>query len=240
MATDSNARRLTGIDALIGAPRTGAPQTFYAADDTTFAKWAHQRSLRLWQLVALHSNLDPDSLGVDQAHALRTINGLLGFRELFLDDEPLSNVASAWFDNLQRAQMAVQFGELLKVDPTHLEEWSARVEVAQFHLWATRVNLPVIDGWVPRQEGSSRARWPWGHHETELLRVFAEIGEHWRLVADGGPYDPANESSAPKLAVIEPLLIDRGISEKVRQAMFTILRPDGIRPGPRRRKAAAK
>ena len=226
----------------------------YAADEVTWAKWAGREALELWQLVALHSKVDPDSLGIGSRGAGNTLATVTFFDNLPVHppmeinhDDPMRRLVN----NLDVAAQAVEGGSLKRfVDryerPDEVkatDPWNAQVAVSDFHAWSIRVSLPMIDGWPLRpnaQEQSGQRRWPWGSHDSKLLRQFADIAEHWRLKSEGGPYDPEDQSTAPKAEMIEPLLEAQGISEKVRQAMFTILSPDGLKPGPRGRKRTPK
>lgn len=256
MPVDPNLRRFTGIDVLMAARAGHWRAGPYAADEVTWAKWAGRGALELWQLVALHSALDPDSLGIG-IHGVRSTFLTVAFFDsvpvhpppVIDPDDPLRRLSK----NLQSASEAFACGHLKEHVAPHStvnatpsdtwangDYWDKRVAVSDFHAWSLRVNLPVVDGWPARSSSDSGRRWPWDSHETQLLRELAEIGEHWRLISEGGKHDPDDESTVPKSEVIEPLLEAKGISEKVRQAMFTILRPDGLRPGPRRRRVLAK
>ena len=72
--------------------------------------------------------------------------------------------------------------------------------------------------------------WPWGAHETNLLRhLSAAADKFWKL------YEPADESTAPlNDQVIEWLISERKVSRKVAEVMATILRADGLKTGPRK------
>lgn len=71
--------------------------------------------------------------------------------------------------------------------------------------------------------------WPWGKHHTELLgHLEAAARRFWT------GYDPTDPTTANTNAtVIEWLEFDRKVSRKMAQAIATMLRPDGLRTGPR-------
>ena len=71
--------------------------------------------------------------------------------------------------------------------------------------------------------------WPWGTHHTELLgHLEAAARRFWTQ------YDPSDPSTANTNAtVIEWLLTERKVSGKMAEAIATMLRPDGLRTGPR-------
>lgn len=73
------------------------------------------------------------------------------------------------------------------------------------------------------------AKWPWGDHETELLRKLADAAaKFWTN------HDPADNTTAPTNQVVTTWLKEQGVAERVAQIMAQILRPDGLPTGPRK------
>lgn len=72
--------------------------------------------------------------------------------------------------------------------------------------------------------------WPWGTHHTEALgHLDAAARRFWKL------YDPTDDSTAPtNKQVAEWLQTERGLSQKMAEAMASILRADGLPTGPRK------
>jgi hypothetical protein len=72
--------------------------------------------------------------------------------------------------------------------------------------------------------------WPWGTHHTAALGDLEEAAKRfWAL------YDPADPSTAPTNEMVAGWLRDeRGVSKEKAAAIASILRADGLRPGPRR------
>lgn len=72
--------------------------------------------------------------------------------------------------------------------------------------------------------------WPWGTHHTKALgHLEAAALRFWKL------YDPADDSTAPtNNQVSEWLQTERGLSQKMAEAMASILRADGLPTGPRK------
>lgn len=70
--------------------------------------------------------------------------------------------------------------------------------------------------------------WPWGKHETPLLRHLAEAAKYFW--ADG--YDPY---SAPTSERVEGWLRERDVAARDAEVMAKILRPPDIPAGPRRK-----
>lgn len=80
-----------------------------------------------------------------------------------------------------------------------------------------------------RELTNSLGNWPWGTHETPLLRKLAEAAsKFWSL------YDPNDPSSAPTNSQVENWLTSKGVSQKIAEVMATILRAEGLRRGPRK------
>jgi hypothetical protein len=72
-------------------------------------------------------------------------------------------------------------------------------------------------------------KWPWGDHETELLRAMAAAAKRFWY-----NYDPEQLDTAPKSEDVKTWLMDEhGVSDNLAQAIATILRPSGLRTGPR-------
>jgi integrase len=80
-------------------------------------------------------------------------------------------------------------------------------------------------------EGESTGKnykWPWGEHETELLRMLDRAGNHfWKR------YDPSDPTTAPASQEVKAWLRERGVTARVAEAMTTMLRADGLPRGPR-------
>lgn len=72
-------------------------------------------------------------------------------------------------------------------------------------------------------------KWPWGNHETELLRHLSAAAEKfWTL------YDPEDITTAPTNEQVTEWLVSEGVSKRIAEAIAQILRTDGLRTGPRK------
>lgn len=72
-------------------------------------------------------------------------------------------------------------------------------------------------------------RWPWGNHETELLRKLALATERfWKL------YDPDDPTTAPTNEQVSQWLVQQGVASRVSEIMAQILRADSLPKGPRK------
>ncbi|AMP36821.1 hypothetical protein [Ralstonia solanacearum] len=76
-----------------------------------------------------------------------------------------------------------------------------------------------------------RGVWPWGNHETKLLRALAEAGEQW-----WSTYDQDDKTTAPTNEDVAAWLRQKhGVAARVAEVMAQVLRADDIPQGPRRR-----
>jgi hypothetical protein len=74
----------------------------------------------------------------------------------------------------------------------------------------------------------SADRWPWGSHETELLRHLEDAAKRW-----WANFDPADNTTAPRNEDVSAWLQARSVSTRIADAMATILRADRLPTGPR-------
>jgi hypothetical protein len=91
---------------------------------------------------------------------------------------------------------------------------------------------PPLDNFVRAEPLASRTvhEWPWGTHETKLLRHLADAGDRfWRR------YDPADPSTGPENSHVVDWLRERGVSARTAEVMATILRADDLPSGPRKK-----
>lgn len=84
----------------------------------------------------------------------------------------------------------------------------------------------------PKREGAvppAPTSWPWGNYETKLLRELAAAADKfWKN------YDPADSTTAPTNEQVVSWLMGRGVAKRNAQIIATMLRADGLRPGPRK------
>lgn len=106
-----------------------------------------------------------------------------------------------------------------------------RVSSGDFLAFAREKGYPIpqelkeaVNRFQPNPE--TRPKWPWGSHETELLRHLAAAADHfWKN------YDPSN---APTNEEVTGWLMERGVSERPAQVIAQILRADDQPTGRRR------
>jgi hypothetical protein len=114
------------------------------------------------------------------------------------------------------------------------------VSPPDFLAWARKKEYRVprkleeaVNRFHPKAEGRPQGatagpKWPWGSHETELLRHLAAAADRWWK-----NYDPSNPTTAPKNQEVIDWLKKQGVAERNAQVMATILRADNLPTGPR-------
>ncbi|MCD6704913.1 MAG: hypothetical protein LT080_00465 [Thiobacillus sp.] len=179
-----------------------------------WAQWERTRKAKLWQAVALLCELDPTRLEIGPGklntvliHTPPKFNSLLGL-----------------------AKTGIGAGLLKpdKLDPENLEE--SEVDLTVFASWAhaTRLAFPEGFHWQP-ELNLPVTGWPWGRHETELLRKLARAADlFWKN------YQPGQPSTAPTNEQVIEWLTDQKVARRTAEIMATILRADGLPTGPRK------
>lgn len=90
----------------------------------------------------------------------------------------------------------------------------------------SRLNQRI--GELESQVQKQGSRWPWGSHETKLLRELADVTtRYWSM------YDPEDYTTAPTNEQVIEWLVERGVAKRTAEAMATILRADNIPTGRR-------
>ena len=77
--------------------------------------------------------------------------------------------------------------------------------------------------------GNTSNKWPWGEHETDLLRKLESAARRFWV-----NYDSTDHSTAPTSGEVAKWLNERGVADRVAEIMAQILRAEGIPKGPRR------
>ncbi|MBQ4853748.1 hypothetical protein IMW82_03515 [Rhodanobacter sp. B2A1Ga4] len=98
--------------------------------------------------------------------------------------------------------------------------------IADLHVLTERV--AELEAQLSATGAVTRDRWPWGSHETELLRKLESAATRFWV-----RYDPTQPSSANTNATVTDWLKGEGVSSRVAEIMAQILRADGLPTGPR-------
>lgn len=77
--------------------------------------------------------------------------------------------------------------------------------------------------------GAASEKWPWGSHDTKLLRTLESAAKRFWTA-----YDPNDPSTANTNATVAGWLKEQGVADRVADIMAQILRADGLPAGPRR------
>lgn len=179
-----------------------------------WAKWERTRKAKLWRAVALLCELDPARLEISDGR-LNTVllHTPLKFHTLL---------------GLAKTGIGAGLLKLEKLDPESLEE--SQVDLTVFASWAHGMGLPLPQGfpWQPEMN-LHVAGWPWGRHETDLLRKLARaVDLFWKN------YQPDQPSTAPTNEQVIAWLVDQKVARRTAEVMATILRADGLPTGPRK------
>jgi hypothetical protein len=195
----------------------GNPQNLYALRQPDWNKWKQVKAIKLWHAVALACDLDPGQF---------TIFDLPGL------DRTFSRLPANFESLLSLAKNNLGGGSILKpiqICPDDLEE--SEIVPSNFGAWARSISypLPVEFPWQDEAVLPLSREWPWGTYETELLRHLAAAADRfWRK------YDRTDATTAPTNKDVIEWLEKRGVTNRTAQVMATILRTEGLSPGPRK------
>lgn len=114
--------------------------------------------------------------------------------------------------------------------------YDREVALSEFRRWGESLPFPAtfpaeFPAATPKPEAALPAAntWPWGTHETELLRhLAAAVGRFWKN------YDPTDATTAPTNEEVVAWLVARGVANRNAQVMARMLRADGLPTGPRK------
>jgi hypothetical protein len=179
--------------------------------------WNKTKQTRLWQAVALACNLDPSNFQ------------LFGAPQL---SRAFKQPPQQFEDLLTMAKGSIGAGGILKLlskSDEGLEEGEIKLSIFASWLKTVPHTPPPEFTWQPEAITLSNMNWPWGRHETDLLRkLAAAANKFWAR------YLPDDPSTAPTNQQIIDWLIEQGVAMRTAEIMATILRADGLQTGPRK------
>lgn len=196
--------------------------------------WGHIPSAKLWEVVALSLNFDPIMTNLSPDGWYIDFND---FNDCFHVPPELE-----------------EFKRRFKIAMAHAEDWDCTshtpftkasglktvretdndrsVRLTDFAEWANErgFSLPPEFPRKIKPPASTAGPWPWGDHETELLRRLAEAAtKFWKN------YDPEEIDTAPtNKEVSEWLRIEKKVSKRTAEVIASILRHDKLPTGPRK------
>jgi hypothetical protein len=145
--------------------------------------------------------------------------------ELCTEVEARGIVIADWPD-LHRKALDVAKGWQAQSEAASLEAKALKSELAAAVAECAELRARVEA--EPRLPVSPE-RWPWGSHETALLRHLAAAAEKlWGL------YNPDDPSTAPTNQQVVEFLQGRDASQRTAEVMATLLRADSLPSGPRK------
>jgi hypothetical protein len=199
------------------------------ADDSTRAKWRCKAEAELWQLVALHSYLDPDLMySWDEVSSLIADASSLDSKCLGHDPALLIRL----HETIGRAVLDLDSTELPSIKYVPGAPETSVVSIAEFHAWTIRAAVRPVLGFPARGDAPT-GRFPWGNYSTPRLEQFAAACELWRLVEDGGSYDPSKPWTAPHPKAVAARLAELGVPKSLFEAFGAFTRDPRLPLGPR-------
>jgi len=199
----------------------------YGLDEEAWRKWASSPFLELWQLVALHSSVDPDSLGSSPEVAIRALR-YSKFRDavqLLLrlppDDPPIVRLQR----NFERALLALRDGDLKPMISCTQDGARAWISLGEFRLWVARAGIGIAGTWVPRHKHAEFPYW------TRALDVALKVARDFeaRYMDDDATRAPSGPE-AMRYAVNRYM-----VSQNTAKAIVRMIRPDHLPRGRRRK-----
>lgn len=179
--------------------------------------WSTKKSARLWEAAALACDLDPSQFSI------------LGIPQL---DRFFTHPPQQVEDLLMQAKSNIGNGGILKLTSKSAEGLDeSEVGLANFTTWLNSIGhqLPAEYPWQIEAITLHDMNWPWGRHETDLLRKLAAVAiELWTR------YDPSDPTTAPTNQQVIDWLKAQGVAGRTAEIMATILRADGLPTGPRK------
>ncbi|PPU85877.1 hypothetical protein XpopCFBP1817_19755 [Xanthomonas populi] len=196
------------------------------------ARWQHWAKKDLWseaEFAALCCGFVPDERGMPADPGRVAGSDQQAVAILRATDDIRRGTLSQTLAFVPRDDTDVanqMYGTARHYSPVIAAEWAA----TRFNAFPSSL-LAAVRERKEAARGSAAAThgWPWGSHETDLLRnLSAAALQFWAL------YDPSDATTAPKNKDVVDWLKARGVAERNAQVMATVLRADGLPTGPRK------
>ena len=222
----------SGLDELVSYRDRSQPQRGpHGLDEAAKRKWANCDLYEVWQLVALHNGVDPDSLGTSPEAAIRALrHSEIGdaLQRLIggpVKDRPIDCLKR----NLRDALRAIRDGELKPLIASEYPGPDTLVEVHSFSEWARQVALAKAGPWISRDGDVSspdewRAAFP---RRTPMLEHLHAVAWHF-----AGRYWEGTRTSVPNHQEVTTYGVEKlHLSSTLAEAFAQILRPAGLARG---------
>ncbi len=193
----------------------------YGSEQPDWGVWIHVPEATVWEAVALSLNIEPMSIARGRSwreYVTRNDSDGAFTKRLLVATRNLG---------AEKILRPISYDQGLgnySIDLGVFANWAIGIKwdvPGQFAEIATRAALSPAE--------TKASRWPWGQHETELLRQLAAASQKF-----WSNYDPADPSTAPTNQQISDWLEAKGVSNRVAEIMAQILRADGLPTGPRK------
>lgn len=194
-----------------------AEQDLWALRKPNWDGWKSIKQARLWHAVALACDLDPGNFQLFDNPQLAKL---------------LKEPPRQFDDLLVMAKGSIGANGVLKLvsrSNEGLEE--SEVKLSSFATWLKSIQHkpPAQFPWQSEPITLSNMDWPWGRHETELLRKLAAAAQRF-----WSNYDPSDPDTAPTNEQVIDWLKGEHVSQRTAEIMATILRADGLPMGRRK------
>lgn len=199
--------------------------------------WSKLARWKLDEAAALCCGHEPRRLKWERVERLAqespTANRLLEAREIArracaADDLVMPNAPGHFIAWAKRTGLPFPADlELLVENQGPIADWHMKYVVEYENLQQARLRIRDLKSELEDCRHPAKPRWPWGTYVTSQLETLAAaVQKFW---ADRDPDDPEPRA---KSDVIVSWLVAQGISAHIAKAMATIIRPDGLKPGP--------
>ena len=183
--------------------------------------WNHVPRTQLWRAVALSCDIEPRLLESFSDDGIDSVSG--------------SGAGEAFWDRLAIAKAHIGERGFPPVTVHRGDPANSSVKIGDFAGWVVSKRWEIPEEMralaaPEQQEVPVVGRWPWGDHETELLRNLAAAAKRF-----WSNYDPTDPSTAPTNKQVSDWLVEsQGVAPRTAEIIAEILRADGMRPGPRK------
>lgn len=197
------------------SPPTQAEDALWGRMKPNWETWQSVKTAQLWEAASLACDYDPSNFKIGGMPVIRFIGGL---------PKPIQEL-------LDMAKGAIGAGSLTLANKSNDGIEEREVKLTHFATWLQLIGHqpPAEFPWLPETLPTGGYVWPWGRHETDLLRKLAAAADKfWKN------YDPGEPSTAPTNQDVAGWLMKQGVAERNAKVMASILRPDGLPTGPRK------
>ena len=201
------------------------PDTKEADRAPNWETWRLMPRPALWQCVALSLNIDPYKLKRDAFCFPERVSDQFRNRidvtcATLRERHPADCAPIAERSPLSLRKFAAWAREFVWDAPIELLAMADEHDPGEQKMPTTAEGRPQGDADDPK--------WPWGSHDTKLLRHLAAAADRfWKN------YDPSDPTTAPKNQEVTDWLKKQGVAHRNAQIMATILRANDLRTGPR-------